>query len=310
MPENVDEAVAAADSIASGNAGDWGRVHHWPAERVRAGDWTPVQWYDGTLAEAARSVEYSKLLEAVGDRYRFGPTGRSVQDAYEIGDENVPGSIPGFHSVSEVLRRTMRAEHDVWYVPRKGRRRKMERLIGDNETLRDHLLVPMRLDTISGRLTGLWTAKPSFGWWVPVAVPDEDRQKALATWWNSTPVRLMLLNRRAQKLTYPTWQLTHLREIRIPKPDNPAWARLRAAFDRVCDSEMLPMRQAEECNVRRVIDEAAAEALGVGQDLLAQWRRKLAVEPTITMRERRTETIEAHERQNEHHVGSHDVCAS
>ena len=282
MPGNAEEAIDAAEAIASARPSKWGNVHRWPADRVLCGDWTPVQWYDGALAEAARSVECSALLEAAGDRYRLGPSGQSVQDAYQIGDEDVAGSIPGFHSVSEALRRTIRAEHDVWYVPRRARRRKMERLIGDNEKLRGHLLVPMRLDTISGRLSGLWSAKPSFGWWVPVAVPGEERQKALAAWWNSTPVRLMLLNRRAQKLTYPTWQLAHLREVRIPKPDSPAWESLRAAFDQVCDTELLPMRHADVCDARRVIDEAAAFALGIVPDSISDWRRRLAAEPTIT----------------------------
>ena len=282
MPDSAEEAIEAADALISGNPGRWGSVHHWPADRVSDGDWTPVQWYDGTLAQAARDVERSKMLEAAGTRYRIGPSGQSVQDAYQIGDEDEPGAIPGFHSVSEALRRTIRGKHDVWYVPRRGRRRKMEQLIGENETLRDHLLVPMRFDTVSGRLTGVWTAQPSFGWWVPIAVPDEDRQKALAVWWNSTPVRLMLLNRRAQKLTYPTWQLAHLREIRIPTADNPAWASLRAAFDQACDRELLPMRKAEECGTRRIIDEAAALALGIAPDVIADWRRRLAMEPTIT----------------------------
>ena len=281
MPDSAEEAMAAADALVSGDPGRWGNVHPWPADRVRDGDWTPVQWYDGTLAQAAREVERSKMLEAAGTRYHIGPSGQSVQDAYQIGDKDMPGAIPGFHSVSEALRRTMRGEHDVWYVPRRGRRRKMEQLIGENEALRNHLLVPMRLDTISGRLTGVWTAQPSFGWWVPIAVPDEDRQKALAAWWNSTPVRLMLLNRRAQKLTYPTWQLAHLREIRIPRANSPAWASLRAAFDQVCDRELLPMRQAVECGARRVIDEAAASVLEIETRVLADWRSRLAAEPTI-----------------------------
>ena len=42
------------------------------------------------------------------------------------------------------------------------------------------------------------------------------------------------------------------------------------------------MRQAEECKVRQVIDAAAALALGVGPEVLADWRRGLAAEPTIT----------------------------
>ena len=284
MPKNAAEAAEVADALASGNPGDWGNVHHWPADRVSAGDWTPVQWYDGALADAAGELEANPQLEPVGLRYGFGPTGRSVQDAYEVGDEDVPGAVPGYHSISEALRRTMRAEPDVWYIPRRGRRRKMERLIGENERLRGHMLVPMRLDTIGGRLTGLWSAKPSFGWWVPIAVPDRDQQKALAAWWNSTPVRLMLLNRRAQKLTYPTWQLAHLKEIRIPKPKNAAWEVLRAAFDEVGETELLPMKDAEQCEARKVIDAAAALACGLDPELLGEWRGRLATEPTITNR--------------------------
>ena len=252
---------------------------------MRAGDWTPVQWYDGTLAQIARELEENDRLEPAGARYRIGPDGRSVQDAYEIGEQDALGAIPGFHSVSEALRRTVGAEPDVWYVPRRRPRRNMERWIEQSATLRGHLLVPMRFDTVAGRLTGLWTSQPSFGWWAPVAVSGEDAQKALAAWWNSTPVRLMLLNRRGQKLTYPTWQLAHLREIRIPKPDNPAWSSLRQAFDQVFDVELLPMRQAEECGARKVIDEAAALVLGVETGVLAEWRRRLAAEPTITNRQ-------------------------
>ncbi len=282
MPDSVEEAIEAADAILSGNPGRWGNVHHWPADRVCDGNWTPAQWFDGALAQAAWELDHNALLEPAGLRHAIGPDGRSVQDAYEIGEPDGSGAIPGFHSVSGDLRRTMLGEPDVWYVPRRRPRRNMDRWIELSRTRRSHLLVPMRLNTVSGRLTGVWTAQPSFGWWVPIAVSDEDRQKALAAWWNSTPVRLMLLNRRAQTLTYPTWQLEHLREIRIPKSDNPAYDSLRIAFDQVCGLELLPMRQAEECEVRRIIDEAAALALGVEPNVLAEWRRRLAAEPTIT----------------------------
>ncbi len=144
------------------------------------------------------------------------------------------------------------------------------------------MLAAMRMDTVSGRLTGLWTDTPSFGWWVPVAVDDDGRARALAVWWNSTPVRLMLLNRRARKLTYPTWQLRHLREIRVPEPANPAWDLLADAWKDVQNMELLPMREAENCLARWIIDEAAAAALDVSPDEIADWCRRLAAEPTIT----------------------------
>ena len=274
MPGNADEAIEAAEAIASGQPGQWGNVHHWPADRVRDGDWTPAQWYEGALAETAWDVEANALLEPAGLRFDIGPAGQRIQDAYEVCGGESPRALPGFHSVSSRLRQTMLAEPDVYYCPKPDKRSLADRY----EAQRSHLLVPMRLDTISGRLTGLWTSQPSFGWWVPIAVEDEHIAKALAAWWNSTPVRLMLLNRRGRKLTYPVWQLTHLREIHIPKPDNPAWTSLRAAFDQACETELLPMKHADECQARKIIDDAAALAL----DVLANWRRRLAAEPTIT----------------------------
>ena len=278
MPESAEEAVQIADAIAVGQAREWGRIHLWPNDRVQAGDWTPVQWFDGTLADVALSLEANVLLEPAGLRFAIGPDGRRIQDAYEVCDGETPGSVPGFHSVSGKLRRTMQGEPDVWYRAKANKVGLAERYFAK----RSRLLVPMRMNTVSGRLTGLWTDQPSFGWWVPISVEDERSAKALAVWWNATPARLMLLNRRGKTLTYPTWQVAHLREIRIPKPDNPAWDSLRAAFDRVCDKELLPMRQAEECAVRQIIDEAAAQALGVEPEILGDWRRRLAAEPTIT----------------------------
>ena len=278
MPGNVEEAINAAEAIASGNPGSWGNVCHWPEGLVRSGDWTPVQWYDGSLAEVVRNIEGTASLEPVGLRYEVGPAGRRIQDAYKVCSGDEPDAIPGFHSASGKLRRTLLGKPDVWYRPKAAKRSLADRY----RARRSHFLVAMRFNTVSGRLTGLWTRRPSFGWWVPVAVPEEDTAKALAVWWNSTPVRLMLLNRRGQTLTYPTWQLTHLREIRIPKPNNPAWALLTAAFDQVCERELLPMKHAQECEARRIIDDAAAYALGLGPEALADWRRGLAAEPTIT----------------------------
>ena len=142
----------------------------------------------------------------------------------------------------------------------------------------------MRMDTIAGRLNALRATSPSFGWWVPVAVDNDRRGKALAAWWNGPPARLMLANRWAKKLTCPSWQLHHLREVRVPTPDNPAWDSLAEACEQVRNVDLLPMRDAGGCKARRVIDEAAVVALGVGAEAVAGWRAMLAAEPTVTDR--------------------------
>lgn len=78
------------------------------------------------------------------------------------------------------------------------------------------------------------------------------------------------------------WGLEHLRQISIPKPDDPAWDALAAAFDEVCDLDLLPMKQANECDAHRVIDRAAAQVPGIDEAEVAEWRRKLAREPAIS----------------------------
>lgn len=92
----------------------------------------------------------------------------------------------------------------------------------------------------------------------------------------------MLLNRRSRTLTYPQWALEHLREIRVPMPDNPAWDALAAAYNEVCDLELLPMRRAEDCAARKIIDAATALAVNIEHGQVAEWRRRLAGEPTVS----------------------------
>ena len=280
MPSTPEEAVAAADAILAGEPTKWASVTEWPSDRVEAGDWTPVQWFNGSLADAVRQIEASPRVQPVNAEHAVGPEGRRIQDAYKVAEPDAPGSLPGYHSVSSKLRRKVRERPDVGYVPRPGKEGLAERYARQ----RSRLLVAMRMDTIAGRLNALWATSASFGWWVPVAVDNDRQGQALAAWWNSTPARLMLLNRRAKKLTYPTWQLHHLREVRIPTPDNPGWDALADAWQQVRDLELLPMRDGEKCEARRVIDEAAAAALDVSTETVAGWRAMLAAEPTVTNR--------------------------
>lgn len=106
----------------------------------------------------------------------------------------------------------------------------------------------------------------------------------MVAWWNSTPARLLLLNMRSKKLTYPTWSLAQLRQVGIPKPNNPAWGALAQAWEEACELEMVPLSQGEECPARHLIDQAAALALGMEEEQLAEWRQMLAQEPTISNR--------------------------
>ena len=190
-------------------------------------------------------------------------------------------SHDAFWSASAKLRRTMRASPEQPIEPRSGKERLAERYWAQ----RSKLLVANRHDTVAGRLVAVFSELPTVGSaWVPVAVSNDDEAKSLCVWWNSTPTRMMLLNRRTKKLTYPSWSLDQLRGILVPSPENPAWEGLLAAFEQACDIELLPLRDGEQCEGRLIIDNAAAHVLGVPESTIADWRRRLAREPTISNR--------------------------
>ena len=280
MPRTPEEAIAAAEAITAGGPTEWGNRISWPAERVRTGDWTPVQWYSGVLVEAAYAFSRSPHLEPIGLRHTIGPAGQRIRDAFRRCDgSDTRGAVHVFWSVSSKLRKRMGTSPEEWAYPKPVKKHLADRYWQQ----RSHLMVAALHDTVNGRLTALWSDKPTVGsGWVPAAVSDHDRAKALAAWWNSTPARLMLLNQRTRKLTYVHWSLAQLRKIRVPKPDNPAWSALGGAWEEACDIDMLPLFQGEECAARRIIDRAAAVALGIDEEQIADLRRLLADEPTIS----------------------------
>ena len=278
MPTNAAEAIEAADAIAAGSM-EVGSRTLWPEERMRAGDWTPCQWYDGSLAEAAKRVEDHPNLDPIGLHYKIGPHGVRCRAAFRECEPDAEGAVALFWSIDSELRRSMKGTPEAWRSPKPG----IERLADSYWRQRSHLLVALRYSTTSSRLAALWTPKASIGsGWMPVAVPNEQRAQALAAWWNSTPTLLTLLNRRTKKLTYPSWSLGQIRDIPIPKPESFAWNALAAAYAAACDLELLPLRQAQQCQARRTIDRAAALALDIDEAQIAEWRGKLAQEPTVS----------------------------
>ena len=79
MPASAEEAVEIAEAIAAGQGRDWGQTCIWPAERVKAGDWTPVQWYDGELARNREGVGGTQRPSAsrLSPEDRSDPTSRT-----------------------------------------------------------------------------------------------------------------------------------------------------------------------------------------------------------------------------------------
>ena len=157
MPANAAEAIAAADAILDGND-DWGQRVAWPEDQIRKGDWTPAQWYDSTLAEAARELERSAYLELFGLRHAIGPMGRAAQNSWKRCTEDEakadPRSARIFDTISAKVRRTMAAEPERWVTPGGGKRVHLWEKIKKQGA---NLLLSEKYDTISGRLTAIYS---------------------------------------------------------------------------------------------------------------------------------------------------------
>ena len=223
--------------------------------------------------------EHPDLVPA-GSVLKTGATQQAAQDSWKRGTHrDSTQQVWVFATVSAKVRHSMLGDPEEPVVPGGRRVHLHDRVL----QTKGHLMLANRFNTVSGLLTALWTEVPTFGFgWTPATASGRSYEQAICAWWNSTPGRLLLLNRRGKTLTYPKWSIEHLSSVPCPRPESPGSAALAKAWQETCRTPILLMRHAQECGVRQVLDAAAAVALGLAPENLADWRRRLAVEPTIT----------------------------
>ena len=279
MPQNPSDIDTIVHFIENYKDNEYLNRSLWPVDRIQAGDWSPVQWCNGELAEIAWALNNHDNLEAAGVRCRIGPAGQAINGAYQRCDRNAPGARKVFHSISSKIRQTMIAEPEDWQCPKPDKGSPANNLWRQ----RSNVLVAVRFCTTINSISSLWSDTPSVGnGFVPLSVDDESQGKALVAWWNSTPAMIMLLNLRSKKLTYPKWSLAQLRSVKIPKSSSPSWPLLMEAFEKHKAQSLLPLKQANQCSARESIDAVAAQILGIPEETVADWRKILSLEPTIS----------------------------
>ena len=112
--------------------------------------------------------------------------------------------------------------------------------------------------------------------------PDRRFEHALCAWWNSTPGILTLLHSRAKALDYTRYALNALRSLLVPDPNGVNITPLSDAFA-VCRSQtLLAWPELHACPTRAILDEAAARVLRIDGRKIADWRRRIALEPTVS----------------------------
>ncbi len=285
MPDDPHEAILLSDLITRSEPLDsWGMESQWPWPRIREGDWSAAQFYDGELAEAIHDLEAlaGTRLVAAGDCCQIGPEGRRIRDAFvRDAPDGAPWTTPILWDHRTDIATTMRTGPDARSAPKPDRVDYAKSLC----TKASRLLIACRLYTHQVRVSAVHADEPALGSaWIPVSIEADDTavEKALCAWWNSTPGVLTLLGARSRKLTYPRFSLDALRALLVPDLRRVNITPLVEAFERSKDEPLCPWPNMDECPTRAVLDQAAARVLRIDGRDVVDWRKRIAREPTVS----------------------------
>ena len=145
-----------------------------------------------------------------------------------------------------------------------------------------HLLVTAGQRNNTARLTAIAGDTRYLGnGWSPVVGTSPGEAKAIAVFINSTPGRIQLMRRPAKTLEFPQYKPEIIGSIKVPDiKDDRIRETLADCWERTKDMEVPQFRDGE-CEVRRLWDEAVAEAMGWDAAELERLRHLLHQEPHV-----------------------------
>ena len=261
-------------------ANGWGEVSYWPADRIAEGDWTPAVWRSTALARAAMEYANDPTLSAVSDtmRYTVRSSSQRIYENFERSHQGDPGSIPVLASKGAEGQTSIAAIPDTYWAPKLGHENQAEHY----GRWASHLLVTAGQRNNTARLNAVASESRYIGsGWSPVVGVSPDEAKAIAVFINSTPGRIQLMRRPAQTLEFPQYKPEIIGSIKIPDLDDGRGRGILAdCWEHTKDMEVPQFRDGE-CEVRRLWDEAVAEAMGWDADELARLRHLLHQEPHV-----------------------------
>ena len=294
MPHDEDEVAelhhTLQDTAIGLLADGWGEVSEWPAERMAEGDWTPAIWRSSELAEASRQFATHQGMRTIREH------GHSCEATLQMMDKKnfIPaepdhlGSFPIISSKGADGQTTIRSAPDSWWRPTSADEE--QRILNGGtypqaDRLLDkagYLLVTSGQAPSTARVSAIADGNKYVGrGWLPVTGPNIMEAKAIAVFINSTAGRLQLLRNAGRKIAFPQYNPEPIENIRIP---NVGDARIRQTLADCWErtKEMtVPQFCEGECEVRRLWDEAVAEAMGWDADELARLRNLLHQEPHV-----------------------------
>ena len=222
----------------------------------------------------------------------IGPDRRRIHEAFDLYND-VPTLHPAFwdHEADKV--RTLRQQPNAWLQPRTTPRYADRAATADYADYPYHLwnmaadiLLVERLWTITHRVLAVGLDQPTLGntWWALKTEVSPERRKALLLWLNSSLSLLAFFGSRVatrsawMQMKKPAWAAMPALDVRVLS--DAQVSSLAAAYDALCDRELLALAKLNVDPARRAIDEALSAALGLPD--LSPLREMLAREPGLT----------------------------
>ena len=289
MPKSPEEVSEWLDAVLQRKPSALHRLFEWPRERVANGDWTPGLYYDGRFAADNDEMETSPVLSSASELVVTpvvdpGPVaGAVVNPLKNPTDGNGGYPVVWRHQADQ--RRKMKGEIEFMVVPKPGKEGYVERNILPKSS---HLIVTLAVSTTTIRTTAQIVPQRCFGSAWTALLPNSrvarpaETMRAWCAYLNSTPGILSYLHRRARKLTYGRYRPSQIHTIPLPDPTKADLAPLVSAYERLRSKDLEPWPRMNQCPVRSELDRAAAELLSIDPATIAEWRERLALEPTIS----------------------------
>ena len=267
----------------------WGEVSEWPADRISSGDWTATVWRSPNLAEASFKIANDERLTRLV-QLGLNPveTGRILRGKFRPAGVAEVGGFPIIKSKGAKGQRQILAKPDAHWIARSsiptegietsGTDPETEKLLRKSA----HLLVTAGQDTSTARLTAVASESAYVGnGWMPILGATVNQSKAIAVFLNSTAGRVQLMRNPGRTLRFPNYSAEELGNIRIPDlSDEEIVLTLANCWESTADM-IVPQFRDGECEVRRMWDDAVAEALVWNSDELADLRMILHREPFV-----------------------------
>ena len=259
----------------------WGEVSQWPAHQMAEGNWTPAIWRLPALAQAADDYADREGMQSIRQEDIY-QAQRRVSEFCSEARASDRDCFALIHSKGADGQTTIRAAPDKYYKPKDSTNDRCLQGVRNLISRAGHLLITGGQRNSTARLTAVASDTKYVGvGWMPVTGFSPVESKAIAVFLNSTIGRIRTMSNPSRTLEFPMYSPATHANVRIPNiRENRIRDILADCWERTSDM-VVPQFRDGECEVRRLWDEAVAEAMNWDAEYLAHLRHSLHNEPHV-----------------------------